>query len=97
MTRVVAAQNVTNTASKILTTKGGSAEEPDWFIIQNNASDETVYIAIVLRGTTGGTATANNTHFPIAPGGSIQVNSVSPEDVWAYSANGAPVSIITRF
>jgi hypothetical protein len=51
----------------------------------------------VLRGTTGGTATANNTHFPIAPGGSIQVNSVSPEDVWAYSANGAPVSIITRF
>lgn len=93
MSRVIPVQSVSASA-KIFTTVGGSSEDPDRVIIQNNSSDATLYINIVPKDTVGGAASAS--HFPIPFGGSIELQSVNPEDIWAFSSGTCPVSVLAR-
>lgn len=92
MTRVVPTQLVPVTSTLLVTTKGGTYDMPDRIIIQNNASDMTLYIAFDRAATTS--------DFPIPFGGSLQYDFSSPTQIYGISAGtgtNAPCSIITRY
>ncbi len=83
MALVSSTNTLSTTAEVIHTAVNGSGHVPEGILIYNDDASIVVYV--------GGPTVDTSNGIPIAAGGSLSLDVVSAEQVWAVAASGTPV------